>query len=131
MYVLSAGLFSGSLIYVVCVIALVVVLAALVAWVIRAVLDKTQAEDVPDVLVGLSQVIGALSCFLPWGKWRNTAGEAVPAGEPAQPSGAGAVAPQPSTINLTAGQVAVVREALTELRPDTVQLPMAGERGQQ
>ncbi|MFF0766937.1 hypothetical protein ACFYWH_44280 [Streptomyces sp. NPDC003737] len=131
MYVLSADPFPGSLIYVMCVIVLVVVLAALVAWVIRAVLDKAQAEDVPDVLTGLSQVIGALSCFLPWGKWRNIAGEAPSAGEPAQPSGAGPVAPQPSTINLTAGQVAVVRDLLPEQRSSTVQLPMGRERGQQ
>jgi hypothetical protein len=101
---LAAGLLTGSLPYVAMFGFIVVVLAVLVAWTVRAVLKKSRSEDVPEVLVGLSQVLGSLSCFLPWGKWRNLGrqplndGPCPGAGDPAGPS---------PTITIAAGQLAV------------------------
>lgn len=111
MQILSAGPPVNSLAYVLCLGVIVAVVVALVAWTIGAVLKKARPEDVPEVLVGLSQVIGALSCFLPWGRWRN-----VPRDPPAAPgAGEGStsapVAPS-STIAITAGQLTVARQHL-------------------
>lgn len=75
MFVVSAELFVGSLALVPCVLGLAVVvgLAVLLLLLVRPVLAKTRAQDVPAALVGLSQIIASLSCFLPWGKWRPPA----------------------------------------------------------
>ncbi|WP_030019362.1 hypothetical protein [Streptomyces monomycini] len=130
MHVLSAGSQAGPVPYVLGVVALVVVLALLVAWTVRAVLKKARAQDVPAVLCGLSQVIGALSCLLPWGKWRNVPGETLnPPALPGQNPAPGTAASP--TISISANQLAVVRPALPEQRNGTAGLPVAQEgRGQ-
>ncbi|WP_206503213.1 hypothetical protein [Streptomyces chrestomyceticus] len=109
MHALSAGSQAGP--YVLGVVALVVVLALLVAWAIRAVLKKARAQDVPAVLCGLSQAIGALSCLLPWGKWRYFPGETLnPPALPGQNPAPGTAASP--TISISTNQLAVVRPAM-------------------
>ncbi|MEV5681536.1 hypothetical protein AB0L80_42780 [Streptomyces sp. NPDC052069] len=104
------------------------VLAVLVAWTIRSVLQKARSEDVPEVLAGLSQVLGALSCFLPWGKWRNVPREA-PASPGTGESGTGVPASASPTITITAGQLAVA-PILPEQRTVAAEFPAAeGGRG--
>ncbi|WP_327286621.1 hypothetical protein [Streptomyces sp. NBC_01205] len=131
MKVLSAGLLASSLSWAVGITALVAVLAALVAWIIRPVVKKTRSEDVPAALVGLSCIIGALSCFLPWGKWRNVPGQApvLPAVSAAdgQPGATTATAP---TISINAGQLAVLQPLLPQRDGGAGQLP-AGAGGNQ
>lgn len=109
MQVLSAGALANSLAYVLCTGVIVTVIVALVAWTIGAVLKKARPEDLPEILAGLSQVIGALACFLPWGKWRNVPREAPPAPGAGEGSTGVPVALSP-TIAITTGQLTVARQ---------------------
>ncbi|WP_165396580.1 hypothetical protein [Streptomyces sp. F001] len=127
---LSAGPLTDSLAYAMFFATVVVMLAALAAWTIRAVLKKSRAEDVPEVLLGLSHVVGALSCFLPWGKWRNVPGQ-VPV-SPAAEGQPGAAAAQAPSISITAGQMAVMPPPVPGPGTAEGQLPAAGGgRGEQ
>ncbi|MFB7781907.1 hypothetical protein ACFC1D_04190 [Streptomyces vinaceus] len=105
MLLLSTGPLASPYAYAACVVAIVLVLAALVAWATGAVLKKARPEDVPEALVGLSHVFGALSCFLPWGKWRNLPRE-VQAASGTLENSPGFPAPTSPTI-ITASQIAV------------------------
>ncbi|MGW2331677.1 hypothetical protein ACWC5C_38835 [Streptomyces sp. NPDC001700] len=124
-HALSAGPLTSPLAYVLCVGAVVITLTALVAWAIRAVLKKARSEDLPLVLVGLSHVIGALSCFLPWGKWRNVSGQTPASPETAAETGPGATAGVAPTIAVNTGALMVTQPALPEQRNVVVELPAA------
>lgn len=106
MQLLCAGLLAGPLVYMAYLATIAVVLAVLVGLAVWLVLRKVRAEDVPAALAGLSQVIGAMSCFTPWSKWRN-----VPPGSSEGPSGPEPGGP-PATISITAGQLAVAPSAV-------------------
>ncbi|MFH8753671.1 hypothetical protein ACH4GK_37995 [Streptomyces rimosus] len=125
-HALSAGSQAGPLPYALGVVALVLVLALLVAWTIRAVLKEARAQDVPAVLCGLSQVIGALSCLLPWGKWRNVPGETPTPSPPTLPGQHPAPGTTASpTISISTNQLAVVRPTVPEQRDETAGLLVA------
>jgi hypothetical protein len=107
-HVVSAALSAvGSLTFVLGVVVLAVALAVLLI-VVRPVVKKTRAEDVPATLVGLSHVIAALSAFLPWNKQRLPAqtAEAPAALSPDGQPGGGT--PVSSTI-ITADRWTVMR----------------------
>lgn len=52
-------------------LAAIVALAILATIIVRSVVAKARAEDLPEVLTGLSQVLEATAGFLPWRAWRN------------------------------------------------------------
>ena len=52
-------------------LAAIVALAILATIIVRSVVTKARAEDLPEVLTGLSQVLEATAGFLPWRAWRN------------------------------------------------------------
>lgn len=109
MLAVSAEPFVGSLALVPCVLGLAVVagLTVLLVLLVRPVLAKTQAQDVPAALVGLSQIIASLSCLLPWGKWRPPA-----EGSPASASDREVVQPGRSASATT-----TIAEYLMVVRP--------------
>ncbi|MFF0018739.1 hypothetical protein [Streptomyces sp. NPDC005374] len=121
-------LLAGPPIYAVCLVTTMVMLVAVVAWSIRAALEKCRSEDVPEMLVGLSHVIGALSCFLPWGKWRNAPGTAPD--PPALEDKPGAAADVAPTISSTAGQAATPQSPAPGAGTTAGRFPAAGEGGE-
>ncbi|MER6441315.1 hypothetical protein ABT275_33775 [Streptomyces sp. NPDC001185] len=106
MQVVSAALSAvGSLSFVLGLVVLVVVFAVLL-FVVRPVVKKTRAEDVPATLVGLSHVIAALASFLPWSGRPSPARTPEAHGADGQPGGA---APTSPTI--------ITTDRLTVMRP--------------
>ncbi|MEV0602493.1 hypothetical protein AB0I82_24765 [Streptomyces sp. NPDC050315] len=47
-------------------IVALMILASLAAYVVRLVVRKARAEDLPHVLTGMSQVLEAIAAMLPW-----------------------------------------------------------------
>ncbi|MFC6065059.1 hypothetical protein [Streptomyces ochraceiscleroticus] len=65
------------------------VLALLAAYVVRLVVCKARAEDLPHVLTGMSQVLEAIAAMLPWSRPRDRADDTLPgppAGQPVPPA---------------------------------------------
>jgi hypothetical protein len=85
------------------------VLVLLAAYIVRMVVCKARAEDLPAVLAGMSQVLEAVAGMLPWGRPRSGAGG--PEGLIlAQQEGA----PEATEPRTVMGSVVIVQTAATQ-----------------
>ncbi|WP_330346692.1 hypothetical protein OG858_47140 (plasmid) [Streptomyces europaeiscabiei] len=110
-------------------LVMLVVVLALVLFVVRPVVKKTRAEDVPATLVGLGHVIEALSSFVPWNSRRSsTQASKAPAALSAndQPGG---VRPMSPTI-ITTDRLTVLRSFGLQEDSRIEQLPAASGGGE-
>jgi hypothetical protein len=95
------------------------VLVLLAAYIVRVVVDKAHAEDLPAVLLGMSQVLEAAAGMLPWARPRGGTGTGTPEGLTAGQREGAPEAIEPRTV---VGGVVVVQS--------TAALPTGTEGGQ-
>ncbi|NUU23158.1 MAG: hypothetical protein HOV68_16845 [Streptomycetaceae bacterium] len=82
------------------VVAVIIVAALLILVIVRTVVRKSRAEDLPEVLVGLADVLHAAAGILPWrrdGKRREDANTAPTPDNTAPAAESGPAAPPAAT----------------------------------
>ncbi|MGW6308287.1 hypothetical protein [Streptomyces niveus] len=95
------------------------VLVLLASYIVRVVVQKARPEDLPAVLVGMSQVLQAMAGMLPWGRPRPDS-EGLAAGQTDS-------VPETSEPRTVAGSVVVVQTGLP-LPPVTLPATTREER---